>query len=545
MTDALRAHPLPRTTTAPWISLALLLASCSDGAAAPATAGTGGLPAAPSDPVVSSSAGGSAGATSPNTPGGDVAPSGLGPSSSGGGGASDTTSGAAGAPVLPESSCVPSGAARNPIVSHRFTADPSAKVFGDRVYVYTSHDVDGQTNFAMTDYHAFSSDDLVNWRDHGVIISTADLTWATNLYAPDACEKDGKYYLYMPNSGSGIGVAVADDPGGPFVDPLGRPLLTPSTPGVEDVDWLFDPACFVDEDGQGYLYFGGGPENTGDNARVMRLGADMISLADASATTIVVPAFFEASFMHKRAGTYYFSYSTDFVGHSAYLDYMTSDNPMTGFQYRGTILTNGAINNNNNNHGSIIDFAGKTYLFYHTRKLEQDGGGMNSFQRSVSVQELTYDESGAIGQLAMTPAPTTVAQVKCLDGFTTIEAEAIAAERGVEVQGNGNTGVSVTALDDGDWVGYSQVDFRAGAVTFNARVAAAAAGGTIEVRIDGCDDFTSAPGSVIGTCTVPSTGGAETWLDVSCPVTQTSGAHDVCLRFSGGATFALDSFRFE
>src|SRR5690606_12976578 len=134
--------------------------------------------------------------------GGDVVPSGLGAGGSGAATADvagGATSGEADAAVSPAPSCVPNGRARNPIVSHLFTADPSAKVFGDRVYVYTSHDVDGQTNFAMTDYHAFSSDDLVNWRDHGVIISTADLTWAANLYAPDACEKDGKYYLYMPN----------------------------------------------------------------------------------------------------------------------------------------------------------------------------------------------------------------------------------------------------------------------------------------------------------------------------------------------------------
>jgi arabinoxylan arabinofuranohydrolase len=426
-----------------------------------------------------------------------------------------------------------------------FTADPSAKVFGDRVYVYTSHDADGQTDFDMVDYHAFSSDDMVNWRDHGVIISTADLSWATKLFAPDACEKDGKYYLYMPNSGNGIGVAVADDPGGPFVDPLGRPLVTRSTPGVEDVEWLFDPACFVDDDGQGYLYFGGGPQDTGDNARVMRLGADMISLADTAATRIVAPAFFEAAYMHKRGGIYYFSYSTNFVGHPAYLDYMTSDKPMTGFRYRGTILNNGGINGNNNNHGSIIELAGKSYLFYHNRKLEQDGGGTNSYQRSVAVQELTYDESGAIPRLTMTTEATTVDQVKCLNGLARIEAETIATQHGVEVQGNGKVGVSVTAIDDGDWIAYSQVDFGTRATTFAARVAAASSGSAIEIRIGGCDEAASVPGSVIGTCAVPGTGGAQTWLDLSCPVSETSGAHDLCLRFKGSSSFALDHFHFE
>ena len=109
--------------------------------------------------------------------------------------------------------------------------------------------------------------------------------------------------------------------------------------------------------------------------------------------------------MHQRGGTYYFSYSTNFKGHSAYLDYMTSDNPMTGFQYRGTMLTNGAINLGNNNHGSIVEFMGKSYLFYHNRKLEQDAGGTNSFQRSAALAELTYT-GDAIDQLTMSTEAT-------------------------------------------------------------------------------------------------------------------------------------------
>lgn len=456
-----------------------------------------------------------------------------------------STSGVVDGSGTPPSGCVPSGKARNPIVSHIFTADPSAKVFGDRVYVYTSHDADGQTDFDMIDYHAFSSDDMVNWRDHGVIISTADVPWVTNLYAPDACEKNGKYYLYMPSSGSSIGVAVADDPGGPFVDPLGRPLVTGSTPGAEDVEWVFDPACFVDRDGQGYLYFGGGPRGSGDNARVIRLGADMITLADSAATRILAPAFFEASYVHERGGTYYFSYSTTFEGHAAYLDYMTSNDPLTGFLYRGTFLTNGNVNSNNNNHGSIVELGGKSYLFYHNRKLEQDGGGNNSYQRSVAVQELKYDESGAILPLTMSTQATTVDQLKCLNGLAQVEAETIAAQHGIEVQGNGRVGVSVTAIDDGDWITYSQLDFGTRASTFTARVAAASSGGTIEVRIGSCEAPTSDASSVIGTCAVPSTGGAQAWGDVSCPVTPTSGAHDLCLRFTGRATFAFDHFHFE
>jgi arabinoxylan arabinofuranohydrolase len=218
---------------------------------------------------------------------------------------------------------------------------------------------------------------------------------------------------------------------------------------------------------------------------------------------------------------------------------------MTGFQYQGTMLPNPDQNMGNNNHGSVVEFMGKSYIFYHTRKLEIDEGGDNSYQRSITLDNLTYAADGSIHQVA--PSQGDVAQVKCLDGFSQVEAESIAAQSGIEVQGDGEMGVSLTSIDGGDWVGYSQVDFRTGATTFNARVASASGGGTIEVRIDGCDDFTSQAGTLVGTCDVASTGGNETWSDISCSITETSGAHDLCLRFtgSGSSLFALDFFNFE
>jgi hypothetical protein len=110
-----------------------------------------------------------------------------------------------------------------------------------------------------------------------------------------------------------------------------------------------------------------------------------------------------------------------------------------------------------------------------------------------------------------------------------------------------NTGVMLTSIQSGDWTGYSQVNFGAGVTAFVAHVATGAEGGSIEVRLDGCDDFTDAEGSSLGTCPVPSTGGASTWADVSCPITAVSAVHDVCLRFSvpSGDLFNLDHFRFE
>lgn len=444
----------------------------------------------------------------------------------------------------------PDGFARNPIVSHIFTADPSAHVFEGRVYVYTSHDLDDQMGYDMRDYHAFSSSDLVNWQDHGVVLDAADVTWTDRLYAPTAAygEVTGKYYLYFPNASSAIGVAVSDSPAGPFVDALGRPLVDRSIPGTSDVEWLFDPMAFTDHDGQTYLYFGGGPQDTGDNARVLRLNPDMISVADAQAMTIPAPDFFEASHVHELDGRYYFSYSTTFANHEAYIDYLVSDDPLTGWQYAGTVLQQPLQNNSNNNHHSIVEFEGSWYIFYHNRVLA-NREGRSSFQRSITLDHLTHD---ADGNIQLVPSqPGRVRQLRSVDAFARIEAEAIADQRGVEtdfaLEGGARVGVRVTELESGDWIGYSQLDFGEGARLLSARVAARA-GGTILVRLDGCNEFTSEPGSEVGSCTIEPAAAADVWTDVECAVNIGAGVHDLCLSFQGaeGAPlFDLDYFSFQ
>lgn len=436
---------------------------------------------------------------------------------------------------------MPNGRAHNPLVTHIFTADPNAVVYGDRVYLYVSHDVDGQDDYDMVDYRGFSSDDMVNWQDHGVLIHSDDLSWADNLYAPGACSKNDKYYLYMPNGGSSIGVAVADDPGGPFVDPINQALVTKDFPNA-NVPWLFDPMCFVDDDGQAYLYFGGGDDG-GQNARVVRLNDDMTSIKDAMATTIPTTAFFEASFMHKHEGTYYFSYSSDFsTDHGAALEYLTSESPMEGFTYKGKFLPNSSINEGNNNHGSVIEFHDKSYVFYHARKLEQELGVDKVNNRSVAVQEITYG-SGTLQSVSMSTEDFTVSQLKCLDGFSEVPAETLAAEQGIEVEGIAGDTVRVAQIGNDDWVGYSQVDFRDGATQLVLRVASAQGGGKIDVSIDGC--IQGEAGTSVGTCDVASTGGASTFAELTCAITAPGGPHDLCLTFSENPAFEIDSWHIE
>jgi arabinoxylan arabinofuranohydrolase len=448
-------------------------------------------------------------------------------------------------PTEEPSNCVPNPRARahNPLVTHIFTADPNAVVYGDRVYLYVSHDVDNQDNYYMVDYRGFSSDDMVNWQDHGVLIHTDSLPWATYLYAPGACAKNGKYYLYIPTEGDAIGVAVADDPGGPFVDPLGKPLLTKDFPNA-DVLWLFDPACFVDDDGQGYLYFGGGNDG-GQNARVIRLNDDMVSFKDERATTVPTVAFFEAAFVHKHEGIYYLNYSSDFIeGYHGSLEYLTSDNPMTGWTHRGRLLPNtNDINRSNNNHGSIIDYKGKTYLFYHQRKLEQELKVDKKDNRSVAVQEITYGPNNTLNATTMSREDFTVSQLKCLNGFKEVQAETLAGEKGIEVEGKAGETVYVDSISNNDWVGYSQVDFRDGATKLVLRVASQNGGGKIDVRIDGC--LQGQQGTSIGECTVAATGGNTTYANLTCEIQGPAGPHDLCLHFSENPAFRFDSWHLE
>ena len=435
------------------------------------------------------------------------------------------------------------GYARNPIVSHIYTADPSADVYEGRIYVITSHDEDDQTGYDMIDYHIFSSDDLVNWQDHGVVLDLNEVTWLDFFYAPDICyhEPTNKYYLYFPDNGGRIGVAVSDTPGGPYQDALGGPLITRSTPGVEDVDWVFDPTCFIDDDGQAYLYFGGGPGGTGPNARVIRLNSDMVSLMDASASVIDAPDFFEASFMHKRDGKYYFSYSTSFDNHAAYIDYMMSDNPMTGFQYVGTVIPSPDGNNGDNNHHSFVEYQGQWYAFYHNRVLSIREGKSN-YQRSITLDLLSYAADGTMNAVPATRG--TVPQLKAGNATQRWEAETIADQRGIETDwaqdGAERVGVKVTDTQNGDWIGYSQLYFGEGATRFVARVASMAGGAGIELRLDGCDGFTEQPGTLLASCQVESTGNWNTWSDLSCDIPSTSGVHDLCLVFTGGSGRLVD-----
>ncbi|KAI0130431.1 family 43 glycosyl hydrolase [Xylariales sp. AK1849] len=323
-----------------------------------------------------------------------------------------------------------------PLITHLYTADPSAHVFNGRVYIYPSHDRetdiefnDNGDQYDMTDYHVFSTSSLsppyTDVVDHGVVLKTEDVPWASKqLWAPDAAEKDGKYYLYFPARDKEgifrIGVAIGEKPEGPF---------TPD-PAPINGSFSIDPASFVDEDGDAYLYFGGlwggqlqcyqdghdafdtkwlGPQEpvgAGKKAlfpKVAKLSGDMRSF-DGAVQDLVVLApetgepieaddhdrrFFEAAWMHKRDGVYYFSYST---GDTHYIVYATSRSPLGPFTYGGRILEPVL---GWTTHHSIVEFPkgeDKWWLFHHDCELSK---GVDHL-RCVKVKEVFYNGEGKI-----------------------------------------------------------------------------------------------------------------------------------------------------
>lgn len=300
--------------------------------------------------------------------------------------------------------------AQNPIITDAYSADPSARVFGDTLYVYPSHDKSDAVTFNMEDYHVYTTTDMRTFSDRGVVFSPMkDTQWAdTCAWAPDCIERNGRYYLYYPTDKRHIGVAVSDSPLGPFRDPLGHPLLSIDSPGVVcDRDFI-DPTVFIDDDGQAYLFCG---QNT---VCAVKLNPDMISYSrkggekdsrgrDTGVYIIKgVPDFFEAAWVHKREGVYYLSYSdSPFAGHEPRIAYATARNPLGPYTRKGVIL--GPVNSGTNHH-SIVEYKGEWWMFYHTADLSRyNAPGVHcGVRRSVCADRLFYNADGTIREVIPT-----------------------------------------------------------------------------------------------------------------------------------------------
>ncbi|MFO7867793.1 MAG: carbohydrate-binding protein [Bacteroidales bacterium] len=422
-----------------------------------------------------------------------------------------------------------------PIVSYSYLADPGAIWHDGRLYVYCSNDNENPDNgdsYEMSSIVCVSSSDLKNWTNHGIVFDVPrDASWTNLSWAPSPAYKDGTFYLYFGNGGSAIGVAVSDSPTGPFVDPVGNAIADGNTPGVQPFDgWLFDPMTFIDDDGQAYMYFGGNGE---DNLRVARLNNDMISI-DGSCEQFTVPYFFEAAWVHKYDGTYYFTYSTN-PDNGMRIDYMTSDNPMSGFTYGG-ILSLQPPSNNNNNHQAVVEINGQWYQVYHNRIVAQENGDEMAYHRNLAIDAFYHNADGSIQEMENTVDG--VEQLQYLNPYVRQEAETMSDQNGIDVEVCSAGGMNVAQIENDDWIMVEGVDFgSAGASSFSASLASPSSGGTIEIRLG------SPTGTLAGTLQVPNTGDYQNWEIETTTLDQITGVHNVYFVFSTGG-FNFDHWMF-
>jgi len=419
-------------------------------------------------------------------------------------------------------------AADNPIVQTSYTADPAPMLSGGRLYLYTSHDEDVTVSnfFTMNDWRLYSTIDMVNWTDHGSPAGYKTFSWGTgDAWAPQAVERNGKFYLYVPinnSTGSKIGVAVASSPTGPFTDALGKALISTGSGNI-------DPTVFIDADAQAYLYWGN------PDLYYVKLNADMISFTGSPTKVALTTAGFgvrtktdratayeEGPWFYKRGSLYYIVYPADSTPEK--LSYTTSSGPLGPWMYRGDIMAKETGSGGSfTNHPGVVDYKGHSYLFYHNAALPGGGG----YKRSVCIEEFTYTADGGIPTITMTTAGPKA--VENLNPFGRVEAETIAFSSGLKTEVCSEGGMDVTNINSGDYIKVKNVEFGTGATSFDARIAATASGGNIELHLD------SQTGTLLGTCAVPSTGGAQMWKTQTCAVTGATGVHDLFLKFTGGS----------
>ncbi|MEJ2193764.1 MAG: family 43 glycosylhydrolase [Ignavibacteriaceae bacterium] len=375
--------------------------------------------------------------------------------------------------------------AQNPIIRNQFSADPSARVFEGKVYLYPSHDILANKErgrpgwFCMEDYHVFSSTNLTDWIDHGIIISQDKVSWVNSkayaMWAPDCIYRNGRYYFYFPapakdttyGRGFSIGVAVSDKPYGPF---------TPQSEPIKNVRGI-DPNIFIDKDGQTYLYW---------SARIVyvaKLKENMLELASEPKLVEGLPdkGLKEGPYMFERNGIYYLTYP-HVQDSTERLEYAVADNPIGPFTVTGVIMDEspGCWTN----HHSIIDYKNQWYLFYHYNDLSPQFDK----NRSVRIDSLFFNEDGSIKKVI-----PTLRGVGLTDASTKIQIDRYSLRS--------NTGSSIefldtlnkfegwkTILDSANvWIQYNSVDFGNNKVkSVNVR-AKSKTGGSLQLRLDKMD----------------------------------------------------------
>ncbi|MBP1674244.1 MAG: alpha-N-arabinofuranosidase [Bacteroidetes bacterium] len=372
---------------------------------------------------------------------------------------------------------------QNPIIRDQFSADPTARIFNGKVYLFPSHDIPAPESFprkdwfCMADYHVFSSTNLTDWTDHGVIVSQDKIGWVNptsySMWAPDCIERNGKYYFYFPanvktGKGFGIGVAIADKPEGPYV-PHPEPIT--NVRGI-------DPCVFIDKDGQAYIYY------SLNRIFAARLKDNMTELASEPVVLGDLPTkgLVEGPFFFERNGIYYLTYP-HVENKIERLEYAIGDNPLGPFKVTGVIMDETPMGTWTNHH-SLVQYNGQWYLFYHqsaySPKFDKN--------RSVCIDSLFFNEDGTIRKVIPTNRGVGI----------TSALEKIEIDRYSHIS---PTGISVAFIDttntfkgwkailskQNSWITYNTVDFgnkKLKSVQVNA---SSQTGGVIQIRLDKSD----------------------------------------------------------
>ena len=415
--------------------------------------------------------------------------------------------------------------ANMPIIQTKYTADPAPVVINGKVFLYTTHDEDGARGFEMFDWLLYTSDDMVNWEDHGAVASLDDFKYydgKNGAWAEQVIEANGAYYMYCPIHGHGIGVLMSDSPYGPFSDPLGEPLVW------QKEHWNdIDPTVWIDDDGQAYMYWGN------PNLYSVKLGKDMISLDGPITQHPRIQDYQEGPWFWKHGDHYYMAFASTCCPEG--IGYAMSDGPEGPWEYKGHIMDHTV--RTRGNHPGIIDYKGKSYVF----GLNYDIMHLKTFahaeQRSVSVAEMHYNEDGTIREVPYF-LDNKVEQIKYLDPLLRVEAEKMAWGYGLKTAmaddskkdefGREIPNLYVTDIDNGEYLEVRGVDFGLKGVRRLHTHLASDDYAVIDIRLDGPD------GESVGLVSVAPTGGKQQFVTLKTKLSRrVYGIHDLYFVFSG------------
>lgn len=421
---------------------------------------------------------------------------------------------------------------QNPVIRDQFTADPTARVFNGKMYLFPSHDIPAPESFprkdwfCMADYHVFSSSNLTDWTDHGVIVSQEKVDWVNptsfSMWAPDCIERNGKYYFYFPANlktgrGFGIGVAIADKPEGPYI-PQPEPIA--KARGI-------DPSVFIDKDGQAYLYYSMGRIFVAKlKENMTELESDPVVVGDLPTKGLV-----EGPFFFERNGIYYMTYPhvENIVER---LEYAMGDNPMGPFKVTGVIMDETPMGTWTNHH-SLVQYNDQWYLFYHNSayspKFDKN--------RSVCIDSLSFNEDGTIRKVIPTNRGVGITNAQSrieIDRFSQITPTGVTVELIDTV--NTFSGWTAELTGKNSWISYNAVDFGSMKLKSVKVNASSETGGVIQIRLGSPD------GLLLGEVKIPA-GNALDTVDAKMKKYK-KGIHNLYVVLKDGNPVNIDWVQF-